>query len=80
VWLPEPVAAGRRLARDRALEHLVARYAAAAVFTRERLLQRLFGRPAEEITRAVRSLVARGVLEERVVAGWPGRWLVSRSP
>ena len=77
-WLPEPVAAGRRLARDRALEHLVARYAGAAVFTRERLLQRLFGRPAEEITRAVQSLVARGALEEREVPGWPGRWLMSR--
>lgn len=77
-WLPEPVAAGRRLARNRALEHLVARYAAAAVFTRERLLQRLFGRPADELARAVRGLVARGTLEEREVPGWPGRWLVSR--
>src|SRR5204863_6978314 len=33
-WLPELVAAGRRLGRDRALEHLVGRSAAAAGFTR----------------------------------------------
>jgi hypothetical protein len=76
-WLPEPVADGRRLARDRALEHLIGRYAGAAVFTRERALQRLLGLPAAEIGRAVRALVARGGLTERAVAGWPGRWLVA---
>lgn len=76
-WLPESVSAGRRLARDRALEHLIGRYAAAAVFTRERALQRLFGFPAAEIARAVRALVERGGLTERAVAGWPGRWLVA---
>lgn len=78
-WLPEPVAAGRRLARDRALEHLIGRYADAAVFTSERALRRLFGRPASEVTRAVRSLVARGALTECEVAGWPGRHLVAAS-
>jgi hypothetical protein len=76
-WLPGPVATGRRLARDRALEYLIGRYAGAAVFTRERLLQRLFGLPAGEIARAVRGLVARGGLTECEVAGWPGRWLVA---
>src|SRR6266545_4798071 len=78
-WLPETVAAGRRLSRERALEHLVARYARAAVFTRERLLQRLFGCPAADVTRAVGRLVERGALVERGVDGWPGRWLVSSS-
>jgi len=78
-WLPETVAAGRRLSRERALEHLVARYARAAVFTRERLLQRLFGCPAADVTRAVERLVERGALVERGVDGWPGRWLVSSS-
>jgi hypothetical protein len=78
-WLPAPVRSGRRLARDRALEHLIGRYAAAAVFTRERSLQRLFGLPAAEIARAVGALVDRGGLTERAVAGWPGRWLVAAS-
>jgi hypothetical protein len=79
-WLPGPVAAGRRLAREGALEHLIGRYAGAAVFTRERVLQRLFGQPAGEIARAVRSLVGRGALTECEVAGWPGRWLVAPPP
>jgi hypothetical protein len=76
-WLPEPVAEGRRLSREHALEHLLARYAEAAVFTRERWLRRLFGAPAAEIERAVQRLVARGALGEQEVAGWPGRWLVA---
>ena len=76
-WLPGPVAAGRRLAREPALEHVIGRYASAAVFTRERALQRLFGLPAAEIARAVRAVVERGGLTERAVAGWPGRWLVA---
>jgi hypothetical protein len=76
-WLPAPVAAGRRLARDRALQHLIGRYAGAAVFTRERTLARLFGLPAREVADAVRALVARGTLAERSVRGWPGRWLLA---
>jgi hypothetical protein len=76
-WLPETVAAGRRLSRERALEHLIARYVRAAIFTRERLLQRLFGCPAAEVSRAVGRLVHLGALVECAVAGWPGQWLVS---
>jgi hypothetical protein len=76
-WLPGPVAAGRRLARQRALEHLIARYVGAVVFTRALTLARLFGLPAAEIERASRALVARGVLTEAEVAGWPGRWLIA---
>ena len=79
-WLPDAVAAGRRLAPERAVEHLVARYAAAAVFTGERTLRRLFARPAVDVAAAVRRLVARGTLAECAVAGWPGRWLVARAP
>ena len=78
-WLPETVAAGRRVSRERALEHLIARYARAAIFTRERLLQRLFSCPAADVARAVGRLVERGTLVERGVGGWPGRWLVSSS-
>lgn len=76
-WLPGPVAVGRRLARERALEYLVDRYARAAVFTRARWLRSLFGASAEEITRAVARLSARGALRECEIEGWPGRWLVA---
>ena len=76
-WLPEPVAMGRRLPRERALEQLVGRYATTAVFTRERMLGRLFGCPAAEVARAVGRLVERGALVEDVVEGWPGRWLLT---
>ena len=76
-WLPEAVAAGRRLSRERALEQLIGRYVAAAVFTRGRVLERLFGCPASDVGRAVARLVADGALVERAVDGWPGRWLVA---
>src|SRR5438552_2710306 len=76
-WLPEPVAAGRRLSRERALEHLIGRHVGGAVFTRERALGRLLGVPGTEIARAVRALVARGALSEMEIAGWPGRWLIA---
>lgn len=78
-WLPDAVAAGRRLRRAAALERLVERYAAAAVFTREALLGRLFRVPANEIRAAVGGLVARGALLVGGVAGWPGDWLLHPS-
>jgi len=71
------VDAGRRLSRERALEHLIARYLGAALFTREGTLGRLFGLPTTEIARAVRSLVAGGALSETEIASRPGRWLVA---
>jgi hypothetical protein len=76
-WLPEQVATGRRLSRERALGQLIARHAAAAMFTRERALERLFGCPAGETARAVRGLVEAGTLVECAVGGWPGRWLLT---
>jgi hypothetical protein len=76
-WLPEPVAAGRRLGRAAALEHLIGRYVDAAVFTSERTLGRLFGQPSADITHAVRALVARGVLGEHEIPGRPGSALVA---
>ena len=76
-WLPAAAAAGRRLGRERALEHLIARYLDAAVFTRALTLKRLFALPAAEIARAIRTLAARGAVSECLVAGWPGRWLVA---
>ena len=76
-WLPKAVAAGRRLGRRRALQHLLARYLDAAVFTRESTLRRLFALPATEIVRAVGALVSSGAITESEVASWPGRWLVA---
>jgi winged helix DNA-binding protein len=75
-WLPDAVRAGRRLSRAAALEQVIARYTAAAVYTTRRLLQRLYGVSASDVDDAVERLVEREVLRETAVAGWPGRWLV----
>jgi hypothetical protein len=76
-WLPDAVADGRRLARTAALERLLERYLAAAVFTRETLLRRLFAVSAVDVAEVVRRLAARGVIVDAcVVDGWSGRWLV----
>ena len=75
-WLPQAVKAGRRLSRAAALDQLLTRYLAAAVYTRPRLLVRLFGVPPGEIAAAIARLARRGVVREADVDGWPGRWLV----
>jgi hypothetical protein len=75
-WLPEAVKAGRRLSRAAALDRLVERYLAAAVYTRPRLLARLFGVPLVEIDAAVARLTRRGAVVDADVDGWPGRWLI----
>jgi hypothetical protein len=76
-WLPAQVAEGRGLGRAAALDRLVARYAAGAVYTTRPRLRRLFGLPAAEVEAAVARLLQRGVLRETAVEGWPGRWLVA---
>jgi hypothetical protein len=79
-WLPEAVAAGRRLRRAAAIERLVERYTAAALYTSETLLRRLFGLRAEEVRMVVTTLARRRVLmPEQTVPTWPGRWIVHRS-
>jgi len=76
-WLPDAVAAGRRLSRDAAVAGLIERYTRAVVFTTERQVARLFGLRADEIARAVKALArARAVRADCAVDGWPGRWLV----
>ena len=75
-WLPEATAEGRRLSRAAALDRLVARYVAGAVYTRELLLARLLGVPRAQVTAAVARLVRAGVLVDTAVDGWPGHWLV----
>jgi hypothetical protein len=77
-WLPDAVAEGRRMSRAAALDRLIARHVAAAAFSSEAVLRRLLDVPREEVAASVRRLAARGVLlGDCVVAGWPGRWLVS---
>lgn len=80
-WLPEAVAEGRKLTRAAAVERLLERYAAAAVFTRERLLARLFSLPADEVSRAVGRLIKANALAAAnyAVSGWPGHWLIHTS-
>ncbi len=79
-WLPDAVAEGRRLGRSRAIEQLIERFVAGAVFTNERILARLFRLPVAEITEVVERLVRSGALtSDEPIDGWPGRWLVHAS-
>jgi hypothetical protein len=76
-WLPEEVAEGRRLRRSAALERLVARYLAGAVYSTPSRLARLFGLGRAEVETAVGALARGGTVEASVeVVGWPGRWVV----
>jgi hypothetical protein len=75
-WLPDLVAAGRRLSRTAALDRLLDRYTAGAVFTTRSRLRRLFGVPAAELDASVTRLAQSGALREVTVTGWPGHWLV----
>ena len=70
-WLPDAVAEGRRLPRPAALERVIERYTAGAVFTSPALLRRLLGAPPADIAGAIDRLVRR-----RVLAARPGHWLV----
>src|SRR2546426_1157322 len=79
-WLPDAVAEGRRLGRARAIERLIERFVAGAVFTNERVLARLFRLPGAEVTSVLERLVRRGTLAaDAAIDGWPGRWLVHAS-
>ena len=77
-WLPGRVAEGRRLSRATALDRLIARYTAGAVFTTPGRLRRLFAVPAAEADASVARLLRANTLDEVAVSGWPGRWLVHR--
>jgi len=79
-WLPEATAEGRRLPRAAAVERLLERYAAGAVFTREGLLARLYGLQPGEVSRAVDRLIrAKALVADCRVDRWPGSWLVHAS-
>ena len=77
-WLPEAVAAGRRLSRAAALRELVGRYLLGARYTTPRRVARLFDVPAAEADAAVAALARSGAARaDQAVEGWPGRWVVS---
>ena len=76
-WLPDAVAAGRKLRRAAAVERLVERYVRGAVYTTDRMLARLLAVPRVEIAAAVARLARRGtIVADVAVEGWPGRWIV----
>jgi hypothetical protein len=77
-WLPDPVAEGRRLRRPLAVERLLARYLAGAVYSTPGRLARLFALERHEVDAGLSSLARAGrVSPLREVAGWPGQWVVS---
>jgi len=78
-WLPDQVAEGRRLRRRAALERLVSRYLAGAVYSTPALIARLFTLGRGEVEGALDALVRAGKVAGPVeVAGWAGRWMVGR--
>jgi hypothetical protein len=75
-WLPDLVAEGRRLGRTAALDRLLERYVAGAVYSTPVRLRRLFGVLDAELEASIARLVRAGVLRHAAVRGWPGTWLV----
>ena len=61
-WLPEATAEGRRLGRPAALDRLIGRYLAGAVYSTPALLARLFSVGRDEIGGAVHRLIRAGVV------------------
>lgn len=77
-WLPDHVAEGRRLRRPAAVQRVLGRYLAGAVYSTPPLLARLFSLERAEVETALAALARAGrVGAPRAVAGWPGRWVVS---
>jgi len=77
-WLPDQVAEGRQLSRPAALDRLLARYLAGAVYSTPTRMARVFGRGTKETAQAVARLAKAGRVRAEVeVTGWPGSWVVS---
>jgi len=76
-WLPDAVAAARRLTRRAALDRLIARYVSAAIYSTPALIARLFAISRSDVEAAVARLERAGVVRSAVeIAGRPGRWVV----
>jgi hypothetical protein len=77
-WLPDQVAEGRQLSRTAALDRLLARYLAGAVYSTPARMARVFSRGTKETAQAVARLAKAGRVRAEVeVTGWPGSWVVS---
>ena len=77
-WLPAPVAQGRRLSRERAIDRLLARYLGGAVFSSPSLLARLFALPRADVDAALARLARRGAVSYPVaIAGRRESFVVS---
>lgn len=77
-WLPDQVAEGRQLSRTAALDRLLARYLAGAVYSTPSRMARVFSRGTKETAQAVARLAKAGRVRAEVeVTGWPGSWVVS---
>jgi len=76
-WLPGLVAEGRRLSRPAALDRLLARYVAGAVYASPVRLARLLGVPRAELAASIGRLTRARTLVHTSIAGWPGTWLVT---
>src|SRR5207247_8848699 len=77
-WLPDQVAEGRALGRAAALDRLLARYLAGAVYSTPARMARVFGQGTKETAQAGARLAKAGRVREEVeVTGWPGSWVVT---
>jgi hypothetical protein len=77
-WLPADVAEGRRLSRPRALDRLLARYLAGAVYSTPPLIARLFGQSRSDVEAALGRLERGGAVRRAAaIGGRPGPWVVS---
>lgn len=77
-WLPEQVAEGRGLGRAAALDRLIDRYLAGAMYSTPTRMARLFDLEPAETAQAVARLARAGRVRADVeVTGWPGTWVVS---
>ncbi len=61
-WLPEPVAEGRRLTRERALDRVIDRYLGGAIFAAPAALARLFSVTRSEVGGALERLARAGAV------------------
>jgi hypothetical protein len=76
-WLPEHVAEGRRFTRAAALDRLLERYLAGAVYASPVRLARLLGVSRAEIAASIARLTRSRKVLHTSVAGWPGTWVVA---
>jgi hypothetical protein len=61
-WLPDQVADGRRLTRERALDHVIDRYLGGAIYAAPSALTRLFSVTRTEVTGALERLARGGAV------------------